>query len=321
MRLNRLEGVKMSRYGKMVSLLFMCVFFLTGCVAGAGEEESNEKQIYYVNKGETGLEVREYVLQAEETEGQLDELVAQLGSIPDKLEYKAPLQMGFTLLSYELEGEKLYLDVSNEYKSLSATTEVLVRAALVRTLSQADGVKYVAITVDGESLHDSLGNVVGLMAAEQFIDNAGDEISTYEKAKLKLYFANEEGTALIATNRTMAYNTNISLEKLVIEQLLAGPGADVADVVYPTVNPATKLVSILVKDGICYVNFDDAFLTQTYNVSSDVAIYSIVNSLTELTHVNKVQISVNGNSDIMYRESINLATIFERNLDLITVVE
>ncbi|MDE5679794.1 MAG: GerMN domain-containing protein, partial [Lachnospiraceae bacterium] len=186
---------------------------------------------------------------------------------------------------------------------------------------QVEGIKYVAITVEGGQLHDSLGNVVGLMSAEQFIDNAGNEINAYDKVRLRLYFANEDGTALIATNRTMAYNTNISLERLVVEQLLSGPGADVADVVYPVINPNTKIVSVSVRDGICYVNFDENFLNQTYNVSSEVAIYSIVNSLGELTSVNRVQISVNGETDIMYRESISLSTVFERNLELITTAE
>lgn len=311
----------MSSYRRLAALFLFVVLLLTGCRTSNGAVESDATKIYYINNSATGLEMRAYQLQAKDTEEQLEELLTQLGMIPEKLEYKAPLQMGFSILSYQVDGEKLYLDVSSSYKMLTATTEVLTRAALVRTLTQAEGIKYMVITVEGESLHDNLGNVVGLMSAEQFIDNAGDEISTYEKAKLKLYFANEEGTGLVATSRTLAYNTNISLEKLVIEQLLAGPGVDVADIVYPTINPAAKLISILVKDGICYVNFDEAFLTQTYNVSADVVIYSVVNSLTELTHVNKVQISINGKSDIMYRESLNLTTVFERNLDLITVVE
>ena len=229
--------------------------------------------------------------------------------------------MGFTLNSYHVDGEKLYVDVSESYRSLSYTTEVLVRASLVRTLSQVTGVKYVAITVEGGQLHDSLGNVIGLMSADQFIDNAGNEINAYERVRLRLYFANEDGTALIATNRTMAYNTNISMERLVVEQLLSGPGADVADVVYPTINPNTKLLGITVRDGVCYVNFDEGFLTQPYNVSTDVAIYSIVNSLAELNNVNRVQISVNGETGLLYRETISLTTMFERNLDLITTVE
>ena len=121
--------------------------------------------------------------------------------------------------------------------------------------------------------------------------------------------------------KRQAYNTNISIEKLVVEQLLAGPNEDVADVAFPTINPNAKLVSISVKDGICYVNFDENFLTQVYNVSTDVAIYSVVNSLVELNNVNKVQITINGETNIMFRESVSLSTVFERNLNIVTTAE
>lgn len=301
--------------------LLLILSIMAGCGKNNQPGGGRAVGIYFLNNAETGVLMQEYELQARDTMEQLEELVEQLGIVPQKLEYKAPLQMGFTLNSYHVDGEKLYVDVSESYRSLSYTTEVLVRASLVRTLSQVTGVKYVAITVEGGQLHDSLGNVIGLMSADQFIDNAGNEINAYERVRLRLYFANEDGTALIATNRTMAYNTNISMERLVVEQLLSGPGADVADVVYPTINPNTKLLGITVRDGVCYVNFDEGFLTQPYNVSTDVAIYSIVNSLAELNNVNRVQISVNGETGLLYRETISLTTMFERNLDLITTVE
>ena len=83
----------------------------------------------------------------------------------------------------------------------------------------------------------------------------------------------------------------------------------------------TVKLSISVKDGICYVNFDENFLTQVYNVSTDVAIYSVVNSLVELNNVNKVQITINGETNIMFRESVSLSTVFERNLNIVTTAE
>lgn len=304
----------------MIAALFVSLL-VAGCGESAPVEGDNVKEVYYINKDETKVEMHECAVQAEDTQGQLEELIEELQTMPAKLEYKAPLQMGFELLSYYVEGEKLYLDVSEAYRSLKPTTEILVRAALVRTFSQVTGIKYITITVEGNQLHDSLGGAVGLMSADQFIDNAGDEINTYEWVRLKLYFASEDGSSLIATNRKMAYSTNISMEKLVMEQLIAGPTSTVADVVYPTVNRDTKVISIVVKDGVCYANFDETFLNQIYNVSSEVAIYSVVNSLTEITGVNKVQISINGETDIMYRETISLNTIFERNLDLVTTVE
>ena len=50
-------------------------------------------------------------------------------------------------------------------------------------------------------------------------------------------------------------------------------------------------------------------------------IYSIVNSLVELSNVNKVQIAVNGKTDIVFRETFNLVNLYERNLELIKTGE
>ena len=75
------------------------------------------------------------------------------------------------------------------------------------------------------------------------------------------------------------------------------------------------------RDGICYVNLNETFLTQIYNVSADVAIYSIVNSLAELSTVNKVQISINGDTSGTYREKYSFSTVFVRNLDIVTTLD
>ena len=77
------------------------------------------------------------------------------------------------------------------------------------------------------------------------------------------------------------------------------------------------MLGVTVKDGTCYVNFDDGFLTQTNNTTGEVVIYAIANSLIELPNVNKVQIAVNGRTDLIYRETFDLSTIFDRNLDLV----
>ena len=72
-----------------------------------------------------------------------------------------------------------------------------------------------------------------------------------------------------------------------------------------------------VRDGTCYVNLDGNFSNQIYNVTPEVTIYAITNSLVELSNVNKVQISINGETNINYRENISLSAVFERNLDLV----
>lgn len=274
--------------------------------------------VYYVNNAETKLEKHAYSLLSAEMEGQLEELFTVLSSVSVKKENKPPLTYHFHIISYELNDGKLMLHMSEEYKELSVIQEVLVRAAIVRTLTQLPEVSFVAFRINNEPLYDAMGKMVGWMNADQFIESVGNELNTYQEVQLKLYFANEEGDGLIETTRTKEYNTNISMEKLIVEELIKGPNGEG---IYPTINPDTKVANVTVKDNICYVNLDESFLVQIYPVTPEATIYSVVNSLTGLSNVDKVQILLNGETDLVYREKLALSTYFENNSDIITTVK
>lgn len=303
----------MKRISKFWPIL-LCILALGAC----GKEEGDSRNIYpvyYISNSETKVELHDYEMQADTKEEQLQELITCLSTVPDKLEYKPPLSMGFQLLEVEVDGSMVKLNVDAAYTKMPATTEVLVRAAIVRTLTGLEHIDYVGITVEGAPLYDNVGEPVGWMSAEQFINNDGNEINTYELTKVKLYFANESGDKLIATYREKYYSTNIPLERFVVEELIAGPSGQVEGI-YASVNPSTKVINVMTKDGICYVNLDSSFLTVVNNVSTNVSIYSIVNSLIELTEVNKVQILINGEIPATFSTST-----FERNLDYVTTLE
>lgn len=298
-----------------------CLLMLLVCACGqkSSGEKANDYKVYYVNYDETGIVAVDYSSQTDGREALLNELLEQLGTVSERLEYRAPLAGSFSLLEYGISEDQLMLSFDENYRKQTVTTEVLNRAAIVRTLTQIEGISYVSFQVRSDPLTDASGAVIGVMNADMFIDNAGNEINTYEQVRLKLYLANESGDGLTAVNRSVYYSSNISMERLVVEQLIAGPKED--EKAYPTINPDTKIVSVNVKDGICYIDFNSTFLTQIYNVTSEVTIYSIANSLAELSNVNKIQISIDGNTNVNYKENISLSTVFERNLELVKVEE
>lgn len=298
----------------VIFMVFFCMLTLAAC-GSAGEAEGTEYQVYYISRSETKVEMHPYRTQSESSQAVLRELMQRLASDPEKLEYRAPFAMGFELLGIDLEEGKMTINVDADYLNLSVTTEVLVRAAIVRTLTQLPEISYVEITVEGSPLVDSMNNPVGRMSADQFIDNDGNEINTYELAKVKLYFASDDGTKLIAAYREKHYSTNTPIERFIVEELIAGPGGQVAGL-HSTINPGTKIINVTTKDGICYVNLDENFLTVPDNVSMDAAVYSIVNSLVELSNINKVQILVNG--EVPTTSAIFQNSSFERNLDMVT---
>ena len=299
-------------------LLLLSVLFFIPVLASCGKEEPEGTRVAmsYINFQGTKIVEQEAYLAGDTVEEQMQEVLTLLSTPPQKLDYQVPLSQGITVRNTNISQGVLVLNLSEEYKLLDSVMEILTRASLVKSLTQVDGIYEVSICINGEPLKDSLDKVVGNMTADMFIDNAGEEISTYEKITIRLYFTNEAGDALVAVERTKPYNTNISLDKVLVEELLKGPGST-TEGVYPTINPDTKLISTYVKDNICYVNFDSSFLTQVYEVDTEIVIYSIVNSLCSLSGIDRVQIIVDGNTDVLFHGMVPLTTVFSRDLSYV----
>lgn len=299
--------------------LFLCCICI-GLLAGCGRNGGNgakEYTVYYVDNEENKVSGQSVEVEGEDTQEILQALFAQLAAQPENAGYKSAIPENVELESYAYEDYQLILNFSGDYSTMSPTREVLTRAAIVRTLCQVNGVNYVAFNVGGEALVNVSGIPVGYMTAEQFVDNEGNEINAYEKASLTLYYADRGGTGLEAHLVDRVYNSNISMDRLIVEELIAGPeDGDGAGNGYATISPETKIISVTTRDNTCYVNLDEGFLNLPGNVTPEVTIYSIVNSLVELSGVNKVQISVNGSTDLIYMETIPLSQVFERNLEI-----
>ena len=113
---------------------------------------------------------------------------------------------------------------------------------------------------------------------------------------------------LVRENRRIHYSSNVPLERVVIEKLLEGPKEDG---MLPSLSSNTKLLGVSIVEGICYVNLDKSFLTETMSVQQELPIYSIVNSLVDACNIHGVQISVEGDTKVTFRESMKLDQIYE----------
>ena len=152
------------------------------------------------------------------------------------------------------------------------------------------------------------------MSEDRFLEKPGEQINSSQKTTLTLYFSSKDGTKLVPVKREVHYSSNISLEKLVMEQLMEGPKTKGILATIPT---GTKLITITVVDEVCYVNFDETFLNQNQEISEQVVLYSIVDSLTELSSVSKVQISINGDTSGKCRYTYDLSPMYEQDLSMV----
>lgn len=299
-----------------VLLTLVLLSGMTGCARE--EKEDSGLLLYYLNEDLSSLSTLSYQLKDGKSKDDLspqemaDDMLEQLATSSGDVRSIAPIQ-NFTVTGTTLQNGTLTVFLSSDYEELETVREILTRAALVNTLCQIDGVDSVSFLCGDHPLTNEDGSVVTAMNSDMFIFNSGKEIMNYEKVRLHLYFANEDGDQLVDTYRNVVYNSNISMERLVVEQVLKGPNSDV---VFPTLNPASKVLSVTTRDGVCYVNLDQAFLTEPYGVTSQVAIYSLVNSLTELSSVSAVQITIEGKTGKAFMDS-SLSSAFERNLSVV----
>lgn len=173
---------------------------------------------------------------------------------------------------------------------------------------------YVEFYQGQEAMTDADGQNIGKMDASTFVENEGENINSYVQNDLNLYFASKDGENLVKERVSVYYSSNVPIEREVVERLLKGSNSSELQ---PTLSPNTKILGVSIAEGICYVNLDKSFLSDTMNVQEKLPIYSIVNSLTDACNLRGVQISVEGETKVTFRESMKLDEIYHADYSLI----
>lgn len=295
-----------------VFLLALALLTLSGCGREASPEGDGARYtVYYLNSSGNQLVGNEYEAVETEKEPLVQELLTSMATVPSELDCQSVLPEQVEKITYRLEENVLYLYADANYALMNSVREILCRAALTKTLTQIEGIDYLSIYCAEQPIVDGTGNPVGMLSAADFVDSIRD-VNSFEKTELTLYFANAAGDKLVEEKREVMRNTNTSVEKLIVEQLIEGPEQEGH---YATLPKDVKLLNVTVNESVCSINMDSTFLNNTLEVREYIPIYSIVNSLSELSTVSRVQIRINGSQDAVFRDQISLSTVFERNYE------
>lgn len=152
---------------------------------------------------------------------------------------------------------------------------VLSGCGTLQTLVQKDG--------ETSPLADWIGGT-SQKTSIPAISNLGDGKS------ISLYFPDSTGKALVKEERTLP--KTLSLARETVNQWLRGPA--VQGSTQAAVDPKTTLIDIAVKDGVATVDLSREF-TQVYGkISQEVAVYGLVNTLTQFPTVQEVKLRIEG---------------------------
>lgn len=304
---------------KKIGFFFCLVLFLAVIAGGCDREETPTADpengyytIYYRGVSYQTVTAVEQT-EAQETNQIAEELFLLMKNPDEELDAVSVFPEQVSLWQVHVEQQVLYLYFTNNYLDMDMTESVLCQSALARTMTQIPGVEFISIYTGNQPLMDKNGAPIGNLSASDFVRVVGRDINTIEHASLTLYFANETGSALVGEELEVTYSNTASVEEFVLERLIAGPEEGGMKKVMPD---GTSLLGISVRDGVCYVNLSTEFLSPLADVSGEVSLYAVVNSLTSLGNITQVQFSVDGSTDVQFG-GISLSEPFFRNLDFI----
>ena len=308
--------MKRKTFLKAAAAAVILALFLGGCTLHEPLEAEHAFFLYYLNEAQDRLETVAYTPEAAETVPMIDELIARQGSGSEDGKLFSLLPKDVKITGSVLDGTTLILDFSQKYTEMPIGREALVRGGIVREFLQVDGVDQIMFTVDGEALTDSSGNEIGAMTNDSFVENSAETINAYQSASMTLYFTNSAGTELIPETRKVYYISSEPLERAVVDELLRGPRMAGSSAVFGS---EYTVLSVVTQDDTCYVNLNSSsagITSTTTNAKEEVQIYALVNSLVDTCGVAQVQITLDGESNRMFRDKVSLSSPFTKKMEL-----
>ncbi len=315
--------MKAEKFRFIAVLILVISFFVSGCSflgIGSGEDTVNKPSgvsinYYYLDKTSSLLKTELKSVPEGTDKEMVEYIISTIKDKPVNENYSNVVPDSVEFKSNILKDGALVLNLSGEYNDLKSGEELLLRAALVWTFTELSGVDSVEIKVNGTPLMKTNGEEIGPMKREDVVIDTVIETQPTNEVDIVLYFGDENATKLEKESRTVTVNPNQPVERYVVEQLIAGPAVNKH---ISTIPADTKIRDIKTADGICYLDLSADFVNKHNGGSTGelMTVFSIVNSLCELEHIDTVQFLIEGEKQDEYKGHIEFSKPFEPNYNI-----
>lgn len=279
---------------KFMSLMLITILSLT--VFSACTPDGTEISVFFKNseKNELREEIRTVKAEKDANVRTIARLaVNELIKGPSTEGSKGVISKSAKLISLAVNGNVATVNISKHYLEKKGVDELILRFAIVNTLCNIKGIEGVVIQVEGNNLvSDTTGKEIGVLRMDDNIVFAPED-----KLAVTLYFPDKSFEHLSGEVRRIDVQNALSLEKIVVDELLKGPQDKELSASIPQ---GAKLLSVEVKDKVCFVNFTKEFVAVSGSAVTTMSLYSVVNSLCALKNIESVQILINGEAGVEF---------------------
>lgn len=286
---------------KKAIALLLCLSLVSafgGCGEPSGTQVQSPGNFYYYRPepayGSENAVIAPEVHDLAGMRGDMDAILAAYLSGPVGRELESPFPRDTAVLAWTLTDDTFTIQFSGEFALLSGIDLTIACACVTQTILELTPASQVVITAGGELLDGETAITMSRDSLNLFDDSVDRLQSVYT-----VYYTDSQRRYLIGQEVAVNLATRGDLETYLIEQLLTPPaGSDL----YSPLPEGTKLLDIRVEDGLCSVSFSAEFETNTFSRSDyqRLTLMSVVNTLTQLNSIDRVEFCIEGNLLLSY---------------------
>ena len=246
--------------------------------------------MYFINADGTGIEAEQHVIRYHDETGLIRNTMSELMGRPSGSKHSRIIPQGTEIRRILVDNGNITVDFSKEFLTEDSTRNVLAVYAVVKTLYSTGHARLVQVTVEDNKITDPDGAELGFISALDINLETEEYIS--EMRGVRLYFGTGDDR-LMREERTVKITDQQPIEQYIINELIKGPKVEG---IVPLLSKKTVLLSVNVEGNNCFLNFKSSFISENGGSPEHerLVIYSIVNSLTELESIARVQFLMDG---------------------------
>lgn len=265
--------------------LFLAVLvLLCACTAGSGGEIESPFVFYYQsvedNYGTQNGLMYPQTVSLDVSRVDLQELLELYLATAPAEGARQPAPESWALSAATLEGATASVTFAGSPSTLTEVERSILNACIARTLLQLPDVLRVSITVPGSTEATVLTSSDILLWDSAL--NPQEEII--------LYFPDAAYRYLVRQRQTVSAMNAADKARYIVRRLLNAEAVGE----HSCIPAGTSLLSLRLENGLCTVDLSSRFAMSSGFVTARMAVYSIVNSLTELPEIHTVDLYVAG---------------------------
>ncbi len=261
--------------------------------------------LYFFNSDKTSIIRESRSIQYDETEEIIPNIIKELSKKSSQNDNVCVINKHVKINEIIPQShDKVIIDLNSEFLSDNINENLLATYAVVKSVCSANaitGINYLKITVDGNDIITEDGKSIDFLTYNDI--QLSEDNETKSQINATLYIPKKD--YLKKEIRSIWISDSEHYEKHILTELFQN-------------NSIGELISAETIDSICFVNLKLSFTEKNVldNSNTLLSIYSVVNSLTELEHIDGVQFLIDGKKTKTLG-NVNIENVLQFNESLI----